>query len=399
MARMTVQQLVARLSPHVETALRPVHRKLRDTEARLVSVERENAKFREKATDFGPLLARVGSADGGFDVDDMHATRTPAAQGGRKFGRFLKQIASGKTKALQASDDSAGGALVPAEAIGDVIPRLIAESVVTGFNPVRTRLEGNALRFPRIDGGATAQWIGEGENLPTSQQTTDSVLLTPKKLGVIIPVSNDLIRRGASNVEGILADDAVTAINAAVDLAWIRGPGTGGQPVGFRSQPGILTRASGGTSAAAIQDDLGRAREALRQADVPMTRPGFLISPRTERALFTLLDANSNPIFRPEMANGTLFGIPFAVTSQIPTNLGGGGNETEVYLVDFAQVIVGEQVPVAVQAFEAAAYQDGGTIVSALSRDETVLRIIVETDLGLRHGQAVHVTTGVTWGA
>jgi len=399
MARMTVEQLVARLSPHVTQALAPLHRKMRDLEARAASLERDNEKFRERATDFGPILARVGNADGGTPEDDMNATRTPAPSGGRKFGAFLRQIAAGQTKALQAGDDSAGGALVPAEAIGDVIPRLIAESVVTGFNPVRTRLEGNALRFPRIDGGATAQWVGEAENLPISQQTTGSVLLTPKKLGVVVPISNDLIRRGASGTEEILSSDAVAAINAAVDLAWIRGPGTGGQPTGFRNQPGILTRASGGTSAAAIQDDLGRAREALRQADVPMTRPGFLISPRTERALFTLLDANSNPIFRPEMANGTIFGIRFGVTSQIPTNLGGGGNETEVYLVDFAHVIIGEQVPVAVQAFEGAAYASGGNIVSALSRDETVLRIIVETDIGLRHSQAVHVTTGVTWGA
>jgi len=399
MARMTVEQLVARLSPHVETALRPLHRKMRDLEARAASLERRNEKLQERATDFGPILSRVGNTDGGTHDDDMHATRTPATSGGRRFGQFLKQVAGGHTKSLQASDDSAGGALVPAEAIGDVIPRLIAESVVTGFRPVRTRLEGNALRFPRIDGGATAQWIGEGENLPTSQQTTDSVLLTPKKLGVIIPVSNDLIRRGASNIETVLADDAISAINAAVDLAWIRGPGTSGQPTGFRNQPGIITTPSAGTSLTDVVSDLGRAREALREANVPMTRPGFLLSPRTERALFTALTSNGTPAFRDEMAtNGTIFGVPFAVTSQIPVNLGPGGDESEVYLVDFAQVIIGEQVPVAVQAFEAAAYASGGGIVSALSRDETVLRIIVETDIGLRHSQAVHVTTGVTWG-
>jgi len=387
--RMTNEEFVRRVGPPLERELRKIFAPLQE---KLKSYERQ-------ATNFGKVLGRMeAEMPGGFDEEHMHATRTPAPGGGRKFGKFLKQIAGGHTKALQASDDSAGGALVPAEAIGDVIPRLIAESVVTQFRPVTTRLNGNTLRFPRIDGGATAQWIGEGENLPASQQTTGSVALTPKKLGVVVPISNDLIRRGASNVEAILVDDTVGSIDAAVDLAWIRGPGTSGQPTGFRNQPGVITTPSAGTSLTDVVSDLGRAREALREANVPMTRPGFLLSPRTERALFTALTSNGTPAFRDEMSQGRLLGVPFAVTSQIPVNLGVGGDESEVYLVDFAQVIVGEQVPVAVQAFEAAAYQDGGTIVSALSRDETVLRIIVETDIGLRHSQAVHVTTGVTWG-
>jgi len=420
-AKMTVDQLVERLSPHLHKRIREAiaeqkkqadeaeakaARERREREAQ----EAENARFRERATDFGKLLSRL-------QTPESDAPGVKEGEG-RRWGRFLSFLAAGQgdrskalrlaqaardewsIKALEASDDSSGGAFIPAEAVGDVIPRLVAESVVSGFNPIRVRLEGNTLRFPRIDGGATAQWIGEGEQAPASQPTTDSVTLTPKKLAVVVPISNDLIRRAPQNVETQIRDDTVGSIDAAVDLAWIRGPGTGGQPAGFRNHPGILTRASGGTSAANIQDDLGRAIQSLMDANVPMTRPGFLLSPRTWRALFTLLDANSNPIFRDEMAtNGTLFGVPFARTSQIPVNLGGGGNESEVYLVDFAQVIVGEQVPVAVDVFDQGSYTQGGNTISLIQTDQIAMRFIVETDLAMRHGQAVHVTTGVTWGA
>jgi hypothetical protein len=36
---------------------------------------------------------------------------------------------------------------------------------------------------------------------------------------------------------------------------------------------------------------------------------------------------------------------------------------------------------------------------SAYSRDETLMRMILQHDIGLRHLSAVSVLTGVTWGA
>ena len=120
------------------------------------------------------------------------------------------------------------------------------------------------------------------------------------------------------------------------------------------------------------------------------------MAPRTALYLMNLRDGNGNMAF-PEMANGMLRMKPFKMTTQIPTNLG-GGTESELYLADFAQVVVGEHMGIEVAMSTEAAYVDGtGTMRAAFSRDETVMRAIVQHDIGMRHLAALAILTGVTW--
>jgi hypothetical protein len=51
-----------------------------------------------------------------------------------------------------------------------------------------------------------------------------------------------------------------------------------------------------------------------------------------------------------------------------------------------------------VDASSEAAYYDGSNVVSAFSRDETVIRLITEHDLGARRGESISVLYGVKWG-
>jgi hypothetical protein len=84
----------------------------------------------------------------------------------------------------------------------------------------------------------------------------------------------------------------------------------------------------------------------------------------------------------------------------ISSNLGGGSNESELYLADFAHVVVGEQQGIELAISTEAAYRDaGGTLQGSFSRDETVIRAIAKHDFAMRHLPAVAILTGVTWGA
>ena len=89
------------------------------------------------------------------------------------------------------------------------------------------------------------------------------------------------------------------------------------------------------------------------------------------------------------------------MTTNIPitqdTTGAGNDNESEVYLVDFAQVIIGESQGLLVDSSQEAAYHDGSNVQAAFSLDQTVVRAIAEHDLGLRHDKAVAMLTGVTW--
>ena len=75
----------------------------------------------------------------------------------------------------------------------------------------------------------------------------------------------------------------------------------------------------------------------------------------------------------------------------------GNDNESEIYLVDFSQVLIGESQGLLVDSSQEAAYHDGSSVQAAFSLDQTVVRAIAEHDLGMRHDKGVTMLTGVTW--
>lgn len=301
-------------------------------------------------------------------------------------------------KALAAGEAEDGGFLLRESVDDGLIELLGPASVIRSLNPLTVGLDGGNLRMPKLTAGSSGGWIGENQNAPATQPTFGSVLLQAKKYASLVPISNDLIRRSPTSATSVVRDDMVADIGQSTDLAYIRADGTDGQPKGLR----YLAAAAGVNAQTAtpivseVINDLGSMIQRMMDNDVRMLRPGWIIEPRTWKALFTMLDANANPVFRPELSQGTIFGIPFRVTSQIPRNLG-GGTETEVYLADFADIILGEATGVMVDVSDSAAYHDGSNVVASFSLDQTVLRAIVETDLNTRHPESIQVLTGVTW--
>jgi HK97 family phage major capsid protein len=144
--------------------------------------------------------------------------------------------------------------------------------------------------------------------------------------------------------------------------------------------------------------DLGRLITLLMQSNVRMIRPSWVMAPRTQIALMTALDANSNYVFRQEMLGGTLWGWPFATTTQIPIDLTVTVTaESELYLADFADVVIGETTSLMLSASDTAAYHDGSGVVSAFSLDQNVVRAIVEHDMVVRHAESIAYLKDVDW--
>ncbi len=127
-------------------------------------------------------------------------------------------------------------------------------------------------------------------------------------------------------------------------------------------------------------------------------RPGWIFSPRSWKFLTTVQTTTGAYAFRDEMLKGTLWGFPFRVTTQVPSNLGSGANQSEVYFGAFAHAVIGESMGLIVDASQDAAYHDGSSVVAAFSQDQTVIRVIAEHDFALRHDKAFTVMTDVLWG-
>lgn len=339
-----------------------------------------------------------------------------AAETTRGIGRMLRAIAAGRgdperaaafankewgdaavVKALGVQDSAAGGFLVPDDWSADIIEFLRPATVVRRANPETVDMPNGTMNIPRLTGGSTASYIGENQNLALSGNTFGAVRLSWKKLGAVIPISNDLLRARSANADSIIRNDLVRAMAQAEDLNFLRSDGSQFAPKGLKYwTPSTNTTTSAGSTLANMITDLSVLQLYLLNANVAMLRPHWFMSPRTMMAFETIQNSQGNYVFRDEMTSrGTLWGIPFATTTQIPINL--SGTNTELYLVDMADAVIGEATNLIIDASNEAAYYDGANVQSAWSQDQTSIRAIARHDFAMRHDQSVAYLSSVAY--
>lgn len=325
-----------------------------------------------------------------------------------RAARYVKQNwkmdekIEGLVKALNESTLAEGGALVPTEYVAEVIELLRGRAVVRSLGAVSLPMNSGSLTMPKLTGGATASYIGEGQNIQKSQPTTGQLQLSAKKLAALVPISNDLLRDSSPNADAIVRDDLVSAMALREDLAFIRDDGTQNKPKGMRywaTANNVFARSQSNevNTLATVTADLAAMVNKLESAEVRFIRPGWIMTPRTKWFLWQLRDANGNQVFKDEINQGRLLTFPFRITTQIPNNLGVAEDESELYLADFADMIIGENTELIIDVSTEAAYHDGTGVVAAFSRDETVIRVIARHDFGARHDESIAVLTEVDW--
>jgi HK97 family phage major capsid protein len=300
-------------------------------------------------------------------------------------------------RALSASVSTQGGYAVPTENAASVIEALRPMVAVRKLGPTILPMEHGNITWPRLNTGANATYLGENQVVPQSQtQSFAALRLTAKKLAAFVPVSNDLLRYGQPAGDTIVMQDFLAAVAAAEDFAFINGNGTQYTPRGLLNWvlPSNTVTANVTVSIANTDNDLGALETALINANVRMLRPGWIFSPRTFVYLKNLRGTGGDKVY-PEMDNGLLRGYPFATSSNVPVNLG-SGNQSVVILADFSDVVIGEATFI-IDAATQSTYVDGGVTVSAFASDQTVVRIVDQHDLGMRHQESVAVLTGVSW--
>lgn len=385
---MTIEELQKMIKEIVGEAVTPLKEQQTNWAKKMFEAPKPGAEKLEK----GLLTARIVRALAAAKGDPERASSWAK----KNWGDDSDLI----TKALSAGDATAGGYLIPPEYSTDLIELLKPMAVVRRLGATILPMNNGTLTVPKITGGSTASYIGENTNIPNTEQTFGQLTLTWKKLAALVPVSNDLLRFSSPNADAIVRDDLVSSMALREDLAFIRDDGTTNKPKGllYWAPSGNKFAADATVNLANVTNDLGKAILLLKSKNVRFIRPGWIMSPRSEFYLLTVRDANGNFAFRDEMMAGRLFGYPYAVTTQIPENLGTGSNESEIYLADFADAIIGEATQLIIDASTEAAYHDGSNVVAAFSLDQTVIRVIAQHDFAMRHEESVAVITGVTWG-
>jgi len=351
----------------------------------------------------------------------LAALTRPNLEGGAQapgLGRMIRALAAGRgdperaaafatktwgdsytAKALGAGTGAAGGFIVPEPQIAEISELLRPASVVRRLGATVVPMPNGTLLLAKLAGGSQADYIGENEAIPASQPSFGQVRLTARKLAALVPVSNDLIRYAGASADQVVRDDLVAALAQRQDQAFLLGNGTGNGPKGLRSwvKPDQVLDATGTGTLDDIVSDLGNMALALRVSGARMLRPAWIMAPRVEQALLNVRDDYGQFVFRAEMLTGKLQGFPYAASLQMPVTLGTDHDESEIFLVDMADAVIGEATSLIIDASGEAAYQSGTSVVPAFSLDQTVIRCITAHDFVLRHETSVVVLSKVTW--
>jgi HK97 family phage major capsid protein len=165
----------------------------------------------------------------------------------RGFGRVPVRTVNQVTQA------TAGGFLVDTD-MGPMIELLRNKPQVVAAGATSLNgLVGDVV-LPVQTAGATAYWVAETGALTDSNATFGQKKLTPKRLGVTIPYSTQLLAQTSMDAEAIIRNDAVRVLALEKDRAALLGSGAAGEPVGIANTTGINATVT--YSNAAVWDDV-----------------------------------------------------------------------------------------------------------------------------------------------
>lgn len=99
-------------------------------------------------------------------------------------------------------------------------------------------LVGN-VEIPKQTGGATAYWIGEGDDANETTPTIGQLGLSPKTVAAYTDITRRLLMQSTPDAEAIVRGDLVAAIAQAIDYAGYYGTGTNNQPLGLSNYTGL----------------------------------------------------------------------------------------------------------------------------------------------------------------
>lgn len=297
----------------------------------------------------------------------------------------------------------AGANTIPGDIAAEIIELLRNATIVRQMGPRGISMEHGKITVNRKDGSTQASYIGENTALNATDMSLGNLELSLKKIMGVTSVSKELLRYSVHNVEGLIRDDLVEAIRDAENAQLIRGTGTSTAPSSlseFATAAGQVHATAAGVSpdVAAVEVVLKALIQYLEGSNISTEGARFAFSSRIKNYLMFLRDANGNRAF-PEMRDGLLLDRQFMTTEAIPSNLGGGTNQSEIYLAQPSGLFLADGSRMEIQSTDVGSYQVGGNLRSTFADDSMAFKVTQEHDFEARQPNAVAKAEGVEWGA
>ncbi len=284
-------------------------------------------------------------------------------EGKAKVGAFLKALVNRDEVALKdlsVGTDANGGYLAPTEFSGMLIEKLYKLPVIRPF-ATKMPMGSDKMEVPTEATTVSVNWTTELATITQSDPTFSEIILSVNELIGISRMSRQVLNDAAIQTSltdwgmGRFAD----AIGRAEDTAFMTGSGSG-QPKGIRQY--TISQAAAQAGANLAGDDVIETFYTLpiqyRQRAV------WLIHDAVTKKIRKLKDSSGRYLWSDSFEMGgllqpgqfpTLLGRPVLIQNDIPTNLGGGTNESEIWFGDLSFYVIGDRE----QVFSEVSTQEG----------------------------------------
>jgi HK97 family phage major capsid protein len=299
-----------------------------------------------------------------------------------------------RKKAASVGSDSAGGFIVPIQYLGDNFIELLRpnSTVIQMGATVLNGLVGSPVEIPKQLSGATAYWIDENASITDSQQSYGQLNLRPHSLGAVVILSNRFLRMANPSADKMITQDITKVMALAVDLAALAGTGIGAQPVGIKNTVGVGSLAIGVNGGTFDYVQAQNMEGLLEDANALRGKLGYIMSPAVKRVLkkqkvhFFSGDTKGYPlgVVSDEQLKSYL-GYDFMTTTQLPNTAtkGAGTGLSTVIFGNFEELILANWGDIEILASKETS--------NAFTTNQTYIRIIQETDIGIRHAESFAV--------
>lgn len=341
-------------------------------------------------------------------------------------GREKEIIDSVRAKASQnIGSDNLGGSFVPDQVIPDVIAAIYTQSVFVGLEGSGTTsvsildgLNGGNVKVPKFDGGLIAYWIGEEDEYAESNTTVGDISLNPKKLGVLVRVTDSMKKFAGYGFETLLRQDLVRAAAKKLDWTVAFGTGADNMPRGIVNHTGIkVYRAEDGTvltqtQAAAVSDWQGGTLDfdgldnmnlALEEDDIQLDSSSKKIScPRYFTYLRQLKTKNYNG---QTDSQPYLLGLPMLSDARLQEMIGAYGKSTQItasglpgasingtttsVTTKFTTVFGGNLNNIILGRWGGIEIDDDGGKGKGYTSDHTYMKLRLYADVGIRQERSI----------
>lgn len=235
-------------------------------------------------------------------------------------------------------------------------------------------LPGNGTTIPVIVGDPEASWVGETGPIGVKRGTLTTKPMTPYKLAVLVPFSNEF-KRDAATLYSELVNRLPLALAQKFDATVFGGvtaPGSNFDTLAACAAQDISKDAYGGLVAA---------DEVISTAGGVLN--GVVLAPQGKAILLKAVDGNKRPLFVNSVAEGAVPMVLSAPTYQSKgAYVAGEGTDTVGIAGDWTQAVYGTVEGVKVTISDQASIKDGETTINLFQQDMFAVR--AEIEIGFR---------------